>query len=100
MRSTQRLQAPLQLGEAGRYLNQRSQQLTGSGDRGIGQFIEPMLQDELILGYQRKLSRLMDWRRQFFIYREVKNGVDDYCGRQAFIDFAEDQGFEDLMPIL
>ncbi|CAI3804971.1 carboxypeptidase regulatory-like domain-containing protein [Rheinheimera sp. MM224] len=59
--------------------------------------LEPMLQDELILGYQRELSDL--WTGGVsFIYREVKNGVDDYCGRQAFIDFAEDQGFEDFDP--
>lgn len=57
--------------------------------------LEPMLQDELILGYQRELSDL--WTGGVsFIYREVKNGVDDYCGRQAFIDFAEDQGFDDF----
>lgn len=59
--------------------------------------LEPMLQDELIIGYQRELAD--NWTGGVrFIARKVKNGVDDYCGRQAFIDFAEDQGYSDFDP--
>ena len=59
--------------------------------------LEPMLQDELIVGYQRELFD--GWTGGVkAIAREVKNGVDDYCGRQAFIDFADDQGFSDFDP--
>jgi len=59
--------------------------------------LEPMLQDELIVGYQRELNA--DWSAGVsLILREVKNGVDDYCGRQAFIDFAADQGYADFDP--
>ncbi len=57
--------------------------------------LEPMLQDELIIGYQRELFD--GWTGGVkAIAREVKNGVDDYCGRQAFIDFAADQGYADF----
>ncbi len=57
--------------------------------------LEPMLQDEIIIGYQRELTD--NWTGGVkYIAREVKNGVDDYCGRQAFIDFAEDQGYSDF----
>lgn len=59
--------------------------------------LEPMLQDELIIGYQRELFE--NWTGGVkFIAREVKNGVDDYCGRQAFVEFAEDQGYNDFDP--
>lgn len=59
--------------------------------------LEPMLQDELIIGYQRELAP--GWTGGLkAIIREVKNGVDDYCGRQAFVDFAADQGFADFDP--
>ncbi len=59
--------------------------------------LEPMLQDELIIGYQREL--MQGWTGGVrFIAREVKNGVDDYCGQQAFIDFAADQGYDDFDP--
>lgn len=57
--------------------------------------LEPMLQDELIIGYQQELSD--GWTAGAkAIWRQVKNGVDDYCGRQAFVDFAKDRGFTDF----
>lgn len=57
--------------------------------------LEPMLQDELILGYQQELTD--GWTGGVkAIFRKVKNGVDDYCGRQAFIDFAADKGYDDF----
>jgi len=59
--------------------------------------LEPMFQDELILGYQRDLGN--HWSAGLrFIAREVKNGVDDYCGRQAFVDFAADNAYTDFDP--
>lgn len=84
--------APLQLGQ--QLGNTQTSGRNSSPDPATvaSADLEPMLQDELIFGYQRELSER--WTAgASLIYREVKNGVDDYCGRQAFVDFAADQGF-------
>lgn len=59
--------------------------------------LKPMLQDELIVGYQQELQE--GWTGGVkAVYREVKNGVDDYCGRHAFVQFAADNGYADFDP--
>lgn len=57
--------------------------------------LTPMYQDELILGAQVQLNDL--WMVGARVTRrEVKAGMDDACVRQPFIDWAEDQGFDDF----
>lgn len=57
--------------------------------------LKPMYQDEFILGAQMALGN--DWSVGVRgIAREVRNGMDDYCGKQAFADWAEDNGYEDF----
>ncbi|MGB0836075.1 MAG: TonB-dependent receptor plug domain-containing protein [Psychrobium sp.] len=56
--------------------------------------LDPMYQDELILGYQQELE---DWTvGAKIVYREVKDGMDDYCSHQPFIDFAKDKGYDNF----
>ncbi|WP_435276722.1 carboxypeptidase regulatory-like domain-containing protein [Psychrobium sp. nBUS_13] len=56
--------------------------------------LNPMYQDELILGYQQELE---DWTvGAKVIYREVKDGMDDYCSFQPFINFAKDKGYDNF----
>lgn len=57
--------------------------------------LKPMHQDELILGYQ---TELMDaWSGGVkFVTRKVQDGMDDYCSHQPFIDWAEDQGYDNF----
>jgi hypothetical protein len=57
--------------------------------------LSPMYQDEFILGLQRDLGN--NWTvGARAIYREVKSGMDDYCGHQAFADWAEDNGYDNF----
>ncbi|QYK04687.1 TonB-dependent receptor [Shewanella zhangzhouensis] len=57
--------------------------------------LDPMHQDELILGYQLALNE--DWTTSIkFVHREVKDGMDDYCSHQPFIDWAEDNGYDNF----
>jgi hypothetical protein len=56
--------------------------------------LKPMHQDEFILGYQQQVD---DWiLGAKAIYREVKDGMDDYCSHQPFIDYATDNGYNDF----
>jgi hypothetical protein len=56
-----------------------------------------MLQDELIIGYQQEIAD--GWTGGVkAVFREVKNGVDDYCGQSAFVQFAADNGYSDFDP--
>jgi hypothetical protein len=53
--------------------------------------LTPMFQDEFILGFQREMGN--NWTLGArAIYRIVKNGMDDYCGHQAFQTWAADNG--------
>jgi hypothetical protein len=56
--------------------------------------LQPMHQDEYILGYQQTLDGSWDaWTVGVKgIYRDVKDGMDDYCSHQGFIDWANDNG--------
>ncbi|NQD36723.1 TonB-dependent receptor [Permianibacter sp. IMCC34836] len=54
--------------------------------------LEPMFQDELIIGLQMQMAD--NWTvGARGIYREVKNGMDDYCSHQGFADWATDHGY-------
>jgi hypothetical protein len=57
--------------------------------------LKPMHQDELIIGYQ---TELMDaWSGGVkFVTKKVQDGMDDYCSHQPFIDWAEDQGYDNF----
>jgi hypothetical protein len=57
--------------------------------------INPMYQDELILGYQQELSDNFTLGIRY-INREVKDGMDDFCAHQGFVDWAEDQGYDNF----
>ncbi len=56
--------------------------------------LNPMHQDELILGYQQELEEWVVGTK--LVYREVKDGMDDYCSHQPFIDYATDNGYTDF----
>lgn len=56
--------------------------------------LSPMYQDELIIGYQQEVG---DWSLGIKgITRKIKDGMDDYCSHQAFINWAEDNGHDDF----
>lgn len=57
--------------------------------------LSPMYQDEFILGAQFQLNDLWTLGARA-ISREVKSGMDDACTRQPFLDWAEDNGYEDF----
>jgi len=53
--------------------------------------LSPMYQDEFILGAQMDFGN--NWTAGVRgIFRKVKDGMDDYCGHQAYVDWAEDNG--------
>jgi hypothetical protein len=55
--------------------------------------LKPMYQDEYILGFQTQLSA--NWQLGMrAIHRDVKAGMDDYCGHNAFNQWANDNGFD------
>lgn len=55
--------------------------------------LSPMYQDEYILGFQHEMGA--NWSLGLrAIYRKVKSGFDDYCGHNAFNEWAADNGFD------
>lgn len=56
--------------------------------------LNPMHQDELILGYTQEWNEYVVGAK--VVYRDVKDGMDDYCSHQPFIDYANDQGYTDF----
>lgn len=55
--------------------------------------LEPMYQDEFILGFQHQLGS--DWSLGMRgIKREVKAGMDDVCSHNGFNQWSADQGFD------
>lgn len=54
--------------------------------------LKPMHQDELILGFQQELIDAWSGGVKF-TSRKVKDGMDDYCSKQAFVDWAKDKGY-------
>lgn len=57
--------------------------------------LDPMYQDEYILGFQAALSDLWSVGLRA-IHREIKSGFDDTCSHQAFQDWADDNGYADF----
>ncbi len=57
----------------------------------------PMYQDEYIFGAQVQLNELWNVGMRV-ISREVKSGMDDACTLQPFVDWAEDNGYENFDP--
>jgi hypothetical protein len=54
--------------------------------------LEPMYQDEYILGFQKQLTA--NWTMGVRgIYRDVKSGMDDTCSHNGFNQWAADNGF-------
>lgn len=54
--------------------------------------LKPMSQDELILGFQKALSK--DWTIGVKgVYRKVQNGMDDYCSSGGINQWAKDNGY-------
>lgn len=57
--------------------------------------LEPMYQDELILGYSFALNQ--DWSfGSRIVARDVGTGMDDFCGVDAFINYAKDNGLTEF----
>lgn len=61
--------------------------------------LNPMFQDELILGYKQELSD--DWTGGVkFIYRKIQDGMDDMCSHDGFYDWGVDNGYAMAMQWL
>jgi len=59
--------------------------------------LNPMHQDEYILGYQQEVME--DWTAGVKVmYREVQDGMDDYCAHDGFTDWAADNGHTNFDP--
>jgi hypothetical protein len=59
--------------------------------------LSPMHQDEIIIGYEQTITE--NWTVGIKgMYRTIKDGMDDYCGTQPFIEWAADNGFDDFDP--
>lgn len=59
--------------------------------------LEPMYQDEFILGIQKEIA--YGWTAGVKgVYRELKNGMEDYCSHQPFLDWARDNGHDNFDP--
>ncbi|WP_240126550.1 TonB-dependent receptor [Thermomonas alba] len=59
--------------------------------------LKPMYQDEFILGMQMQLNDAWTVGARA-IHRQVKNGMDDYCSHQAFVNWANDNGYTNFDP--
>lgn len=57
--------------------------------------LNPMHQDELIIGYQQALTDDFTLGIRY-INREVQDGMDDFCSHQGFVDWAEDEGYDNF----
>ncbi|MCJ8320271.1 MAG: TonB-dependent receptor plug domain-containing protein [Colwellia sp.] len=54
--------------------------------------LDPMHQDELILGYQQELGN--DWTGGVkLMYRKIQDGMDDFCAHDGFYQWGLDQGY-------
>jgi hypothetical protein len=54
--------------------------------------LDPMFQDEYILGYQQEVME--NWTAGVkFMYREIQDGMDDMCSHDGFYNWGVDQGF-------
>ncbi|WP_286270374.1 TonB-dependent receptor [Thalassotalea hakodatensis] len=61
------------------------------------QNLEPMYQDEIIIGYQQEYNE--DWTLGAkFMGRTVGNGMDDFCANDGFTNWAADNGYDNFDP--
>ncbi len=59
--------------------------------------LEPMHQDEIIIGYQQEYSE--DWTLGVkFMGRTIQDGMDDFCGHDGFTNWAKDNGYDNFDP--
>ncbi len=59
--------------------------------------LNPMHQDELILGYQKMLNE--EWTAGAkVIYKTVRDGMDDFCAHDGFYNWAQDNGYTNFDP--
>ncbi|MCH4295750.1 TonB-dependent receptor [Shewanella sp. 3B26] len=59
--------------------------------------LKPMHQDEIILGYQQQVSD--NWTLGAKVMgRTIQDGMDDFCGHDGFVRWAEDNGYENFDP--
>ena len=59
--------------------------------------LEPMHQDELIIGYEQEYNE--DWTLGVkFMGRTVRDGMDDTCSKDGFTRWAADNGYDNFDP--
>lgn len=59
--------------------------------------LSPMNQDELILGFQKALTK--GWSAGAKItYRKINDGMDDFCGHYPMVNWAADNGYTAFKP--
>ncbi|QYJ74816.1 TonB-dependent receptor [Shewanella sp. FJAT-52076] len=59
--------------------------------------LNPMYQDELIVGYQQQVSD--NWTLGAkFMGRKIGDGMDDFCGHDGFTKWAADNGYDNFDP--
>ncbi|MBY6016243.1 hypothetical protein KUW04_00330 [Halomonas denitrificans] len=59
--------------------------------------LKPMHQDEIILGYQQQVSD--NWTLGAkAMGRSIQDGMDDFCGHDGFVRWADDNGYENFDP--
>jgi len=59
--------------------------------------LQPMNQDEFILGFQKALSKSLSVGVKG-TYRKINDGMDDYCGAYAQANWAKDNGYTNFDP--
>lgn len=59
--------------------------------------LKPMFQDEAILAFQHAFTDSFSGGARG-ILRRVRNGMDDYCYKGGFADWAKDNGYNDFDP--
>lgn len=83
--------APTKLGAEIGTFNPGSREAANPGTIAVTD-LKPMHQDEVILGFQQEIMDAWSGGVKF-INRKVKDGMDDYCSKQAFVDWAKDKGY-------
>jgi hypothetical protein len=54
--------------------------------------LKPMYQDEYILGAEKKFTPDLTLGTRA-VYRQIKNGMDDFCSHEPYIEWAADNGY-------
>jgi hypothetical protein len=50
-----------------------------------------MNQDELILGFQKALSKQLELRCEVAVHRKINDGMDDFCGHYPMEQYVVDK---------